>query len=1125
MNGDIYYVAKVSWPTDFVNQLLVGQILLIGSPAPDLVAKAIESGITIKHFEPTRISNIPFGTTLFKKHGVWKLAISDVGNSRKDLIENGRQDYLPDDDLLIALTERFENYWSEGIQISHSAKYNIGDSVQIDAEKILGKIERIQIIQGKALYSILTNRGITQVLEEDFTPLASVPGDPRTWINQPIGNAADIALTITATKMRDPLTDVIYSFQTSRTLFRPYQFKPVLKMLMGNSQRLLIADEVGLGKTIEAGLIWSELEFRTSVESVLIVCPANLRRKWKNEMYNRFDKKLVDLNSEQLNDWLNLVEKGRSEPIQAIATMEGLRSSPHLPRLDKLSPRFDLVIIDEAHYLRNEFTRTHSLGRLLSDLADSMILLSATPLNLGNTDLFNLLNLLDEAQFFDKAIFDKQLQPNIYLNSVARKLLDPDRDNTSLIKDLDKIAQTQLGKSVINRSDFASLKALLEQPNLSVSDINQAKRYIAELNTLSTIFTRTKKKETPEKGAIRHPINIDVEWTNEEYAAYTGIKNHFYDRALAQGIVPQFSTQNLLRQAASCLPAMFDLMREKYNFDDEEFEIEISEDTAADKVDEETARVIDDLIRYFGKIPELVVDSKYERFESELNAARAQGIGKQIIVFSFFRRTIQYLEKRLNQAGMSVRTMHGGIPIENRNKLMQEFRDGKFEILICSEVGSEGLDFEFCDALVNYDLPWNPMRVEQRIGRIDRFGQQAEKIHIFNMRIPGTIEDDIFMRLYLRIGVFEDSIGELEPILREDLREITAKILSPHLSPEERDLEIQRYAVAVEAKRTQLDDLANHQNLIGGVDAFLIEGFDEHTPGRGRFLGKNEVLNAVRTYLVKHGGTVIEREEDTFELIGSESISAALRSLAASNKKFNSSTLSPTLLSRDLDGHSPGLLVTFDAEMAAKRGLELMSIKHPLLDCVISDLNSTDILLNRFGAVAIDSLPNGSKYIVGIHLARYHGERNRLELWTTAIDIASGKIDNAIGDLLLQAFAANTFREGYSFKDIDFSILSEKIESLVAHRQISESNSFVSDNAAIASERMNAAKLSLNLKIESAKRTLEKVQRENRDIRVITMNKARVERLEKRLNELSAKNTNLHASLTVDAVAYVLVSG
>ena len=162
--------------------------------------------------------------------------------------------------------------------------------------------------------------------------------------------------------------------------------------------------------------------------------------------------------------------------------------------------------------------------------------------------------------------------------------------------------------------------------------------------------------------------------------------------------------------------------------------------------------------------------------------------------------------------------MTGGTPMDQRQRIMDDFRAGKFDVLLLSQVGAEGLDFEFCNALVNYDLPWNPMQVEQRIGRLDRFGQTSEKIFIFNMHVPGTIESDIFERLYTRIGLFEQSIGELEPILRDELKSMTRALLDPRLSESERSAEAERMAVALAERAQQVKQLEEARGALSTVD-------------------------------------------------------------------------------------------------------------------------------------------------------------------------------------------------------------------------------------------------------------------------------------------------------------------
>ena len=132
---------------------------------------------------------------------------------------------------------------------------------------------------------------------------------------------------------------------------------------------------------------------------------------------------------------------------------------------------------------------------------------------------------------------------------------------------------------------------------------------------------------------------------------------------------------------------------------------------------------------------------------------------------------MSYLEKKLSEKGFKIGKIDGDIEPEERYDIINQFKEGKFDILLSSEVGSEGLDMQFCNVIFNYDLPWNPMRVEQRIGRIDRIGQKAEKLFVFNLVVKGTIEDRIYSRLYDRLGIFESSIGELEPILGDIQKE------------------------------------------------------------------------------------------------------------------------------------------------------------------------------------------------------------------------------------------------------------------------------------------------------------------------------------------------------------------
>ena len=182
--------------------------------------------------------------------------------------------------------------------------------------------------------------------------------------------------------------------QSSRTDFHAYQFKPVYKFIESLDNRILIADEVGLGKTIEAGLIWLEAQARSRAKRLLIVCPSMLREKWKAELRYRFNTRAEIYNAKGFCELLEeFASEGESFQCAAICSLQTIRQDSVITALSGLENtpgRFDLVIVDEAHHMRNRSTKSHGAGRMLSDLTDALVLLTATPIHLGNQDLFSI---------------------------------------------------------------------------------------------------------------------------------------------------------------------------------------------------------------------------------------------------------------------------------------------------------------------------------------------------------------------------------------------------------------------------------------------------------------------------------------------------------------------------------------------------------------------------------------------------------------------------------------------------------------------------------------------------------------------------------------------------------------
>ena len=277
-------------------------------------------------------------------------------------------------------------------------------------------------------YSVFEAGSIKTYYESQLQPIRSSPSI------QPIA-LAEFEAYLSSLQIRHPSTSIVYSLNAARIDCVPYQFRPVLKFIRAERPRLLIADGVGVGKTIEAGLILKELQARVDVQRVLIVCPKPLitERKWESEM-KRFDERFTPLNGDKLRYCVNETNRDGVWPEQyskailpySLLDEEFLLGSPGgtnrrrkgLSHLDPF-PRFDLIIVDEAQHVRNPATYAHRCVRLLCENADAAVFLTATPLEMGSHDLYVLLNLLRPDLVRDLNTFEIMTQPNPSINAAA----------------------------------------------------------------------------------------------------------------------------------------------------------------------------------------------------------------------------------------------------------------------------------------------------------------------------------------------------------------------------------------------------------------------------------------------------------------------------------------------------------------------------------------------------------------------------------------------------------------------------------------------------------------------------------------------------------------------------------
>lgn len=963
-----------------------------------------------------------------------------------------------------------EHLWDEAVAIPEP-RFVIRSDVTILPDGPSAVVKSRIYIGGVWHYDVRVGERVRSY-EERFLDHFAPDTDPVDWITRPPKTAREIAATLTRAKLEENLTDTVYSYRASRTLFLPYQFRPVIKMLRTGSRRLLIADEVGMGKTIEAGLVWSEFEARGQADRVLVVCPSGLVDKWQTEMRERFGFDAQVLRREGLDDLLDRVETDRfPHRYHAVCSLQLMRTWEHLENLADLSPRFDLIVVDEAHALRNTGTKSFALGSQLGDWTDMLLLLSATPLNLGTDDLFNLLQLIDPGEFFDKHTLQVQLQPNAVLSAIYRGAADAGTGNATLRDELRSIRRMVAGAVLSQRREYSELDRLLGHDERTAADGAQIRRLCLELNTLAKVLTRTRRAEIDEHRAVREPMDIEVSLSENERALYDAVLRWQTGRAEAHGMPLHFIGQMPLRLAGSCLPAIRDqILSARGNGTTGKGLVEDRLDgqgTDTDPWDRPTDEAVSAALALGD------VDTKFTSFAERLKEIVGQG--HRVLVFTFSRPVVAYLNRRLRD-GLRVEVLHGGVPPQDRRRRIADFRAGRCDVMLATRVASEGLDFEFCSVVVNYDLPWNPMEVEQRIGRIDRFGQQSEKVYILNFATPGTIETDIITRVHQRIQVFTQSIGELEPILQESISDIQQIAFDFSLTVEERARRLDDALLAVENKTVLQREFDDSADVLSLLDNASLDGFESEILNAGHYVGQAELGRLIEDWARTSGGSRCRWSDDHRWLFlrGGAELESDLRRVQAAGERSSSEI---DRLARDLRTGIE-IQLCLHQETARSQGADLLSASHALVRAALKVKQAQ----TRYGSAGLQSASaTPGHYLVLVGIATWNGLGRTAELWTSACDITGQPAGDQVGAELLTALAEAELRAG---SDEPLQWGREQVEVCMRQllsRKTREQQRREQDNAVHVEARRTSLHDSHKRKVGNLRKRIDALRREGKD--------------------------------------------
>lgn len=451
----------------------------------------------------------------------------------------------------------------------------------------------------------------------------------------------------------------------------PHQIETAKKVLNELHGRAILADEVGLGKTIEAGLILKEYLIRGLVKKILILVPSSLVIQWVRELNDKF--KIDAQKQRNLYSW--------TDYDIVVSSIDTVKRDPHRELV--LKQEYDLVIVDEAHKLKNKKSKNYEMVNLLRK--KYLLLLTATPVQNDMKELYNLITLLKPGQ---------------------------------------------LG----SQNDYSSMFMASKRTPKNRQELKKA---------LSDVMIRNKRSEGGVQFTKRNVQSILLDLYPEErelYETVTAFIKEQYDKLREEGKGNFLQLITLQRQICSSPYAAL---------------VSLKSMKESDKTPAEIRPRLEELYRLAEGIP------AYKKIDKLIEML--QETDEKVIVFTEYRATQDFILYMLQQRGIRAVIFRGGFK-RNKKDWMTELFKNRFQVLVATEAGGEGINLQFCNRLINFDLPWNPMRLEQRIGRVHRLGQQRD-VHIFNLSTRETIEEHIVSLLEEKIQMFEMVIGELDLIL------------------------------------------------------------------------------------------------------------------------------------------------------------------------------------------------------------------------------------------------------------------------------------------------------------------------------------------------------------------------
>lgn len=792
------------------------------------------------------------------------------------------------------------------------------------------------------------------------------------------------------------LYDPLLAMNTSKVDPLPHQIEAVYGYVLKLPRiRFLIADDPGAGKTIMAGLIIKELKLRQLVNRVLIVCPGHLKDQWRRELADRFEETFEVIDRWRLdslyraNVWL--------KENHIITSIDFAKREDILPLLQ--SAHFDLVIVDEAHKMsayrygeKTEKTDRYRLGEVLSSITNHLLFLTATP-HKGDPENFRLFLDLLEPGFFasnemilesirskDNPLFIRRIKEDLkdfegkplflprQIKTISFNLGKDSQKEKNLYNELSSYVNSQYNKALAkDKKRNVAFALVILQRRLASSTYALLKSLERRKKRLEELLKGFNRNRQPE-GIFDYDVVDDM--TEEE-------------RWQQENIWETLSVAESREELEKEIKIIEGLMSRAMNIIQEEEEIKLKE----------LKKALIDLSNKY----------TYKR-------------DRKILIFTESRDTLEYLEKKIKDWGFSVNTIHGGMALQDRISAEAIFKN-ETEVMVATEAAGEGINLQFCNLMINYDIPWNPNRLEQRMGRIHRYGQQRE-VYVFNLVAEDTREGKVLHKVFQKLDEIRQALGSdkvfdvlSEVLYNKNLSQLLMEAAANARNIDEilKEIEItvdEEYIAMV--KENLGETLATRY-----IDYTRIKEMAQQA--KEHRLIPEYTESYFKKAFVKSGGRLKERKDGFLSI---ESIPFEIRQISEgeSFKKNYGQILK----------RYPK--ITFDKEIAFKTpDAEFVSFGHPLFEAVMSwvEENLMDSLIN--GATFID--PDGR---LNGYILFYEGEikdgtgavagKRLFSFYDNGTEVMP--ISPAIVWDLVEA-------EGIEEKDIDIEVLKNRVSTKV----------------------------------------------------------------------------------------------